>query len=460
MTRNPASSTNFTENQKSIRYVTPGTICGAIHAPQYKSDLLRSLIISTLTDNPIPLNITTPCDDVRQMIAIRDIIQNCTQKAKTDTTVREIPCGESAFIARALPVPLYAKRPAHYRFTASGSLPFRTHNELHYLLTQLHIPHQFNSNSTLPLELFPPQNGTALLPLDGLDLSSYPGPSSQPISGLLIAAALSPTTVTINAGSWAEHPYVRQTIRCIRQYAQYEEAQNGTLIISCKNLGTTNRKSPIGAPIQRGLIEGDWCAATLWIAATILTKGSITVRGVSQQTEQPAKPFLHLCQKLGVPIAWLDENTLTLNAERIHHLSPFSFDLVLGVDLIPALTLLAAATAGGTTTLTSINLLRNKESDRAHHTLNALQAAGINATITDSTLSITTPQEGSPIIINEPFIPSHDHRMVMLQALLATAASTAQDQRPIPIPTPAAVTKSYPAFWQDRTALTNQDPTT
>ena len=112
-------------------------------------------------------------------------------------------------------------------------------------------------------------------------------------------------------------------------------------------------------------------------------------------------------------------------------------------DLVPALAV-AAALHPGVTRITGAARLRIKESDRLVSVADMLTALGANVQILDDGLIIRS----ASILTGGTVNGCNDHRIVMAAAIAATAASG-----PVTITDAQAVAKSYPAFFEDFTAL-------
>ena len=117
----------------------------------------------------------------------------------------------------------------------------------------------------------------------------------------------------------------------------------------------------------------------------------------------------------------------------------FRFDATHCPDLFPPLAAYAAF-CKGPTTLTGLNRLQHKESDRGEAIATEFSKAGIRVEL--------HPEEDSMVIHPGPVQSATldgrgDHRMVMAAAVLGLAGA------PIEIDGIEAVEKSYPAFFDD-----------
>ncbi len=109
------------------------------------------------------------------------------------------------------------------------------------------------------------------------------------------------------------------------------------------------------------------------------------------------------------------------------------------IDEVPLLAVISAR-AGGTTTISGIEGLRSKESDRIESTLALLAALGVRSSWSGGALKIYGARRFIPKSAAETF---NDHRI----AMAAAAASAAC--RGLEIKNPGCVDKSYPGFWRD-----------
>ena len=112
-------------------------------------------------------------------------------------------------------------------------------------------------------------------------------------------------------------------------------------------------------------------------------------------------------------------------------------DLALrAIDELPLLAI-AAAFAAGTTTITGIDPLRSKESDRVAAVERLLGTVGIDMTAGPKSLTIAG---GTPVPGHVVLQTHGDHRVVMAAAVLACAAG------PLTVDSDASLDVSFPGF--------------
>lgn len=204
-----------------------------------------------------------------------------------------------------------------------------------------------------------------------------------------------------------------------------------------------------GYRASRYRVPGDDSAACFPIAGALVSGGRVTVRGLARDSGQPDAEFRAWAVRAGGVLAW---ETAADGEESLvaagppggaRDLKPMDVD----VDAAPdaALPLAAAlAFADGTSTLTGVARLTEKESDRLAAAVDLLVRAGASAGAGENAggapvLSIAGAG-GAPRAA--AFAAHGDHRVAMSAAVLALAlpaGSTLDD--------PACVGKSWPLFW-------------
>ena len=224
--------------------------------------------------------------------------------------------------------------------------------------------------------------------------------SSQFISGLLFALVLLNHNCTLTVtGKIESRPYIRLTLDALRQF--------GANVCMEQILPSLPLKSP-----GKLTVEGDWSNAAFFLAANALGS-NIHLEGLRDDSAQGDR----ICKDI-----------LSLDA-------PMNVDATDIPDLVPILSVAAAAKQGGT--FTGIGRLRLKESDRVISTIAMLRAFGIQAEADSNTLTVHPGQFHGCTVPSEK-----DHRIAMAAAIAATIADG-----PVTILDAQCVAKSYPAFW-------------
>jgi 3-phosphoshikimate 1-carboxyvinyltransferase len=194
-------------------------------------------------------------------------------------------------------------------------------------------------------------------------------------------------------------------------------------------------------------VPGDVSAAAFWlVAGSVHPDADLTMRGVGMNPTRRA--VIDLLRAMGASIeesASSDDGVgepiadLRVRSSELRPISLGPADVAAAIDEIPALCL-AAAFAGGTTTIHSAGELRHKESDRISGTADGLRALGADVSVSGDDLTI---RGGSPL--RGTIVDSlDDHRLAMtfaIAGLLATGETSVRR--------PGSAAISYPGFFDD-----------
>lgn len=227
--------------------------------------------------------------------------------------------------------------------------------------------------------------------------------SSQFISGLLFATALMDGSSTITVAGKAESlPYIRMTQKALACFG-----------VSTENYQICGQR-PFTSPGTL-TVEGDWSNAAFFLAAKALGN-SVHTHNLDSKSPQGDRQIAEL-------LANTAENP-TISAADIP-------------DLVPILSVFYASRNGAT--ITDIQRLRLKESDRVASVCKMIRALGADAVADDTTLRIYPGRFHSCTIDAE-----NDHRIAMSAAIAATVSDG-----PVTVVGADCVAKSYPSFWEE-----------
>ena len=204
----------------------------------------------------------------------------------------------------------------------------------------------------------------------------------------------------------------------------------------------------------RFAVPGDDSAACFPMAGALLSRGRVTILGLSRNPDQPDAVFREWAERAGGRLSWAGEGEsdgLTVDARHLAGLAgvrPLSVDVDAAPDAaLPLAALLAFA--GGTSVLAGAARLREKESDRLAAAVDLLGRAGAVARVEGNGKEARLVIEGRAGTPRAAAFAAHgDHRVAMAAAVLALglpAGSTLDD--------PSAVGKSYPEFFRDLESL-------
>jgi 3-phosphoshikimate 1-carboxyvinyltransferase len=251
------------------------------------------------------------------------------------------------------------------------------------------------------------------------------GEDSQPVSGLLIAAAIAAHKTELFVQNPGELPWVSLTLSWLDRFG-----------IPYENHNFEHYKIGGGAVIPgfTYTVPGDWSSALYIIAAALTTGSEITLHGLDFNDPQGDKEVVTLLQSLGATIS-MDERSLTVR--RGAQLKGGHIDVSPFIDAITLLPVLAC-TAAGPTHIYGGAIARSKESDRIQSIVSELKKMGAHIEETQDGM-VVHPSElrGAKVSCFE------DHRMALALSIAALAA-----KGPSEIVGTETVLKSFPGYFQ------------
>jgi 3-phosphoshikimate 1-carboxyvinyltransferase len=249
------------------------------------------------------------------------------------------------------------------------------------------------------------------------------GVSSQFLSALLLIGPYTQNGVEINVVEGpVSKPYVDMTVDVMEELG-VEVKRNGY-----------ERFSVAGGQIYRAgsyKVEPDCSQAGYFWAAAALTGSRIKVKGTTHKTRQGDVRLTQLFENMGCNIN-LETDGISVTGGS---LTAITADMADMPDMVPTLAVVAAF-ADGTTVIKNVGHLKAKESDRLGSVVNELSKMGIEASCSDTGMTI---KGGSP---KGAEIDTYgDHRMAMSFALagLKVPGIVIRDEK--------CVEKSFPNFW-------------
>ena len=409
--------------------IIPGQLNGTVAAPVSKSELHRYLICAAFSDVPTVVDGTGDIlpDDIKATVSCLEKMGASFRIEDGSITVfpsEELPeepvldCGGSGSTLRFL-LPVTAALCGRASFTGNSSLAARPVGELLYALEKNGA--RFSAGQ-LPLEME--------TRLETYDFEIPGNISSQSISGLLMAGAVSPAgadiTLTSELGSAG---YADMTAHALRRFGAE---------VSCDN-GRYHVAGPLRSP---GLVtvKGSWSAAAGILAAAAVSGDSgVTVTGLDTASLQPDRAVIDILIAMGTDIS-VSSDSVHVTGSRLH-----STDT--DVDGIPDLfPVLAAVSAGaeGRSVFRNASRLRYKESDRLDSMHRLMSALGVFCSESEDRFEIT----GNAGAQGGEADACGDHRIAMAAAVAAYAL-----RREVTVHGAENVSKSYPGFFDDLRAL-------
>jgi 3-phosphoshikimate 1-carboxyvinyltransferase len=273
----------------------------------------------------------------------------------------------------------------------------------------------------------------------GGEMTVHTTMTSQFITALLLVAPFLPKGVHINYGGHVtSKSYVDMTIGLMQRWGVF-----------CHEAGRAVEVPPQRVSAAELFIQPDASSAAYWWTAAALFDGA-TVRtpGIGGNPRQPDVEYAERVLKLMGGESWIEGSqdvrglgdcTVCVRGRGELRSKRSFIDMSMVPDAAVALAALVSMSESPTS-ITGLQTLRVKESDRIAALADALRHLGCTVKTTDDSILIDPlTRHERPAVIET----RNDHRLAMAFAVLGLA-------RPgISIRDPGCVAKSYPTFWRD-----------
>ena len=412
--------------------ITPRKLEGTLEAMPSKSHAHRLLIarkLSELQGEALEGGIEIPpfSDDIEATMA-------CISQLDKNTPYLE--CRESGSTLRfLLPVVMALKSSA--TFLGTGRLPDRPLSPLKEEMERHGCRFRMGSNKNTDRFKEICSVSGRLTPGDYALAGNV---SSQFITGLLFALPLLDADSTITLTTELESAgYVNMTLDVLQAFGievDVSETEGGYLKYTVPGNQIYREKPGI-------TLDGDWSNAAFWLAAGSLS-GDITITGLRLESSQWDKEILTILDRMGadLDIEPQVDGTVSIRS-RASILKGADVDVGQTPDLMPILAVLMAFSEG-TSMITHAERLQYKESNRLKAIYSVLYNLDADISYGGDWLSFT----GKAFLEGGHVDSYGDQRIAM-----AAAVATCLCREPVYLSNPIAVTKSYPDFYKDFTAL-------
>jgi 3-phosphoshikimate 1-carboxyvinyltransferase len=426
-----------------------GPVSAHIRLPASKSITNRALVLAALSDGPARIaNPLRARDTLLAADALRAMGTAITDDAGTGWHLTAgqpaagsrvgVDVGNAGTVMRFLPA-VAALTSAAVHFDGDARARQRPIGPILAALRDLGARIDDGERGAVPFTVFgrgAVRGGTVTLDASG---------SSQLVSGLLLAAP------RFDAGIEVRHegppvpsaPHIAMTVRMLRAAgADVTELRPGAggrpdawqVRPGRLNLGTV-------------AVEPDLSNAGPFLAAALVTAGTIVLPGWPADSLQAAGPILDVLTRMGARCG-IGAEGLTISGTGT--IRGISADLRDVAELAPALTA-AAALAGTPSVFTGLAHTRGHETDRLAALAKEINALGGDVTELPDGLAIT-PRPLRAQAAGRPFGTYDDHRMVMAAAVLGLAVPG------IRVANAGTVAKTFPGFTHAWTEMLGQAP--
>ena len=299
-------------------------------------------------------------------------------------------------------------------------------------------------------EVFVPLDINGSLNAGKASISGISG--SQIISGLLMALPLLEEDTVIELNNPKSIPYLFITMDVMKAFGvkvwcdmeggeEFAESKDWS---DCTSI-TFHIKGGQAYKAADMDIEGDWSSAANFLVAGAVF-GRVELTGLDTKSLQADLSIMDILMEAGASLSQMgDDDPKGLIHVQRAPLSAFEVDAANCPDLFPIVAVLAAF-CEGTSRISGVGRLANKESDRGKAILEMLTKMGVNAKIAGDKLiveghSLARRSLTHALLRGGSYTSHHDHRMVMALRVAGIGADS-----PIEIDDAQCVAKSFPTF--------------
>ncbi len=251
--------------------------------------------------------------------------------------------------------------------------------------------------------------------------------SSQFASGLLLAGGAAGLSVKLTPDpvSW---PYLEMTLAVM-------DAFGATIDVAEPDNSSEGRVVTVRGDYHSPgtyRVEPDASTASYFLAAAAITGGRVRIEGLGRTSIQGDVAFADVLAEMGADVI-VGDDSIEVSGGSLHGVD---VDLEEISDTAPTLAVVAAF-ASGTTTVSGIGFVRNKESDRLAGPVAELNRCGIDATETEDGFVVRP----SRLPVPAAFETYQDHRMAMAFSLIGLVVEG------ISVCDPGCVAKTFPGYF-------------
>lgn len=409
--------------------VYPSVLKGTIQVPKSKSIAQRILACALMANGETIIQGLPDSDDCLHAL---DVIRQLGAVVKNDNgnysvkggypfnfqaDIRmpkdRLSVGESGLAARMFG-PIVALWHEEIEINGAGTLTKRSMKTMEDWLTALDVKVALK-NDSLPARVQGPLLGGKVI--------SPPIHSSQFITGMLLAGAVTKKGVELELENVPSKGYIDTTIAVAQAFGVKIHALE-------KGYAVEGGQKYQPRMIQ---VDGDWSgAAFLFVAAALCAEEGLLIQGLSSEIPQADQAILEVLSQARVRVE-KEEAGYKVYQSKI---KSFDFDATDCPDLFPILATLAVF-GDGPSTIKGVHRLADKESNRAKAIQHEWSKIGVNTIIRGDELKVY------PKMIQSAHVHAHnDHRMAMALTVMGLAGAA------VTIHTAEAVSKSFPHFYE------------
>jgi len=254
---------------------------------------------------------------------------------------------------------------------------------------------------------------------------SIPGDvSSQFISALMMIGPYLEGGLTLDVlGDPVSSSYVALTASVMREFGVESQVTSSSVVV------------PAGVyQASRYVVAPDASSASYPLALAAIRGGTIRVPGLLRARDQGDYRIVEMLERSGCLVK-VEGDDIILTREARTSLRAIDVDMRDCSDLVPTWAVVATQSVG-TTRISEIGFIRNKESDRIGDLARELRVLGADIRETDDGLEIVGGQLHGGALETH-----HDHRLAMAFGVLGSVVEGVR------LDDAGVVSKSWPSFW-------------
>jgi len=416
-----------------------GPVRATLRLPGSKSISNRALILAALSDGPSVIHGLLRARDTALAIGALRALGGGVEERGTEVAVRpgspaadvtgsraavSVDVGNAGTVMRFLPA-VAALTPADVAFDGDPRARERPVGALLSALRILGVSIEDDGRGALPFTV----HGTGSVAGGAVTLDA--SGSSQLVSGLLLAAPRFTDGVQVRHSGppVPSIPHIEMTVRMLRDAGATVEVSS-----SAGDRPDSWRVAPGRLSLGDFTVEPDLSNAGPFLAAALVTGGSVTIRDWPAASLQAADAILDVLTRLGGSVTQGDAGLTVTGSGVINGIDADLRDIP---ELCLPLTSVAAL-ASGPSTLTGVGHTRQQETDRLAAIAKEINALGGDVTELPDGLSVRPRPLQVPA--GHAFESYDDHRVVMAAAVLGLGVPG------IEVLNVATVGKTFPDF--------------
>ncbi|MDH6423792.1 3-phosphoshikimate 1-carboxyvinyltransferase [Aurantimicrobium minutum] len=415
-------------------------VTGELQIPGSKSLTNRELVLAALADGPSTIKRPLHSRDSRLMIeALKSLGAEITEvpgdgafgpdwhitpgELIGSTT---IDCGLAGTVMRFMP-PVASLALGPTTFDGDEGARRRPMSTTISSLRALGVDVADEGRGSLPFTV----HGTGKVA--GGELTIDASSSSQFVSGLLLSAARfeKGLDLTHSGERLPSLPHIEMTIDVLHSRdVEVESPEVGRWVV---------KQGPISAiDVQ---IEPDLSNAAPFLAAAVVTGGSVTISGWPSETTQVGNDLLEILPLFGASVSRDgDKVTVTGKLDEVGNpvVHGITLDLTTGGELAPAIVAIAAL-ASTSSTITGIGHIRHHETDRLAALANEINKLGGKVSVLEDGLQIEPAHLHGGV-----WLSYEDHRMATSGAIIGLVVPGVEVEN---IGTTSKTLPEFPELW-------------